>query len=106
MLLYGLVGLIFNSAFNARLDYAALLRLAAVAMTPAMVVDTVLVWLVGAPVPCCGSMLLAGLITVSYLAFAVKANAQPVMPPGFGPPYGFPTAPPTMGLPPQPAYPT
>src|SRR2546426_10244070 len=98
MLLYGLVGLIFNSAFNARLDYAALLRLAAVAMTPAMVVDTVLGWLVGAPVPCCGAMLLAGLITVSYLAFAGQAEAQPGMPPGIGAPYRFPAAPPTMGL--------
>lgn len=104
LLLYALIGLMFNSMFNARLDYAALMRLSAVAMTPAMVLDTVLIWLVGAPVPCCGSMFLAGAITLGYLAFAVKANAQPLVPPGMGPTYGFPMAPATAGYPQQPAY--
>lgn len=102
LVLYALIGLAFNSMFNARLDYAALMRLSAVAMTPGLVMDTVL-GLLRVPVPCCGSMLVAGAITVGYLAFAVRANGQPVAPPGYGPTYAFPMAPPGTPFPPAPA---
>jgi hypothetical protein len=89
LLLYGVIGLIFVSSFNARLDYAALMRLSAVAMTPGMVLDTLgwtfnFGWL-----PCCGWSALIGVITLVYLGFAVKANAEPA-PPGGATPYPYP----------------
>ena len=93
MLLYGLIGLLFASIFRARLDYAALMRLSAVAMTPGMVIDA-LSWIFNVGwIPCCGWNALIGMVTLAYLAIAVKANAEPAMPPGIGgtvPGYGSP----------------
>ena len=102
MLAYGLIGMMFASMFNAQLDFAALLRLSAVAMTPGMAIDT-LSWLAGMPpvLPCCGWSFIIGAITVGYVAFAVKANAAPVVPPrDYGQPqYGFPGAAPAGYMP-------
>ena len=82
LLLYALIGLIFVSAFGARLDFAALMRLSAVAVTPAMMVDA-LAWTFNFGwTPCCGWSVLMGIITLVYLGFAVKANAEPAPPPG------------------------
>src|SRR5947209_1368788 len=41
ILIYGAIGLVFSSAFHANLSYGALLRIAAVALTPAIVLGTV-----------------------------------------------------------------
>jgi len=98
LLLYALIGLIFVSVFNARLDFAALMRLSAVAMTPGMVIDMVSS-LVGfpPPMPFCGWGWIIGAITVAYIALAVKANGEaPATPGQYGQPYGFPAAPPTQ----------
>lgn len=111
LLVYGLIGLIFVSAFNARLDFAALMRLAAVAMTPAMLVDT-LGWTFNFGwMPCCGWGVLMGIITLVYLGFGVKANAEaPTTPPGgvytgYAPPGGAPSYPYTPAPQGPPPYP-
>ena len=107
MLIYGLIGMMFASIFNARLDYAALLRLSAVAMTPGMVLDMIS-WLaaVPPPMPCCGWSFIIGAITVGYLAFAVRANSQPAVPPGgYGYTDSFPASPPPAYAPAPPPAP-
>jgi hypothetical protein len=71
-LLYALAGMLFARVLRVRLDFAALLRLAVVALTPAMLLDTFL-GLVGVAVP--GPVSLA--VAVGYLYFGVKANASP-----------------------------
>ena len=77
-LLYAAIGLLFASWCKATLSYAALLRLAIVAVTPCIIVGTVL-GLVGVPLP----SLVYLLIALLYLFFAVKANSQ-TMPPQEG----------------------
>jgi hypothetical protein len=98
ILIYGLIGLALASMFGARLDYPALLRLSAVAITPAILLDTVLD-LAGAHFPF--SALVFLVIEIAYLAFAVKANADPNAPlPGYA---AFPPPPfPPMQPPPPP----
>ena len=101
LLIYGLIGMIFVSAFNARIDFAALMRLAAVAMTPAMLIDT-LAWTFNfGYLPCCGWSALMGLVTLIYLGFAVKANGE-MLPPGVFGGHGFPAAPAPYPYPPPP----
>jgi Protein of unknown function (DUF1189) len=73
MLLAALVGLIFNAAFNARLSYAALLRLAAVGMTLSVYLDTGL-GLAGIQVPFW--FILTLMLTTAYVAFGVKAASS------------------------------
>lgn len=91
VLIYGVIGLLLASMMTARgLDYPALVRLAAVAITPAILLSTVFD-LTGAQVPYSGWLFLA--IEMGYLALAVKANAAPAAMP---PPPPFPTYPPSM----------
>lgn len=89
ILIYGAVGLLFAMMMNARLGYAALVRLAAVAITPAILIDTVFD-LTGAQIRFSGWLFFA--LEMGYLAFAVKANAQPAA----QPPPPFPGYPPPM----------
>jgi hypothetical protein len=72
-LVYGAIGLLFDRMFGTRLDYPALVRLAAVAVTPALILRTVS-GLAGVSVPFAG--LLGFAVAMAYLAFAVKANAD------------------------------
>jgi hypothetical protein len=100
LLLYALAGMAFAASFNARLDFAALMRVSAVAMTPAMLIDT-LAWTFNfGYLPCCGWGLLMAVVTLVYVGFGVKANAQSSPPPGWG--YGLPTAPVPYTPPPVP----
>ena len=97
VLMYGFVGKLLASLFRARLDYPALVRLSAVAMTPGMVVDTA-GWLLGVgATPYYAWSLIVGMITLAYLAFAVKANAEAATPAGSG------EYVPGLGLVPEPA---
>ncbi len=72
-LIYAVVGLLFASLFNVRIGYAALLRLSVAAVTPCIIVNTVLgvsdVVLPFAP-------LWYFLVTMGYLLFAVSAASQ------------------------------
>jgi hypothetical protein len=93
LLLYALIGLIFASIFGARLDFAALMRLAAVAMTPGMVLDALAWTLNFGWSPCCAWSVLIGVVTLIYLGFAVKANADAAPPVALMPAYGYPPVP-------------
>jgi len=76
LLLFALIGMGFASSFNAKLDFPALMRLSAVAMTPAMVIDT-LAWTFNfGYLPCCGWGILMAVVTLAYFVFGVKANAE------------------------------
>jgi len=73
-LLYAAIGILFAQAQRAALDYRALLRLAVVAVTPAIILDTVLEFAGQTPrfwwVMCFA-------MAMGYLFFAVKASAEP-----------------------------
>jgi hypothetical protein len=78
---YGVIGLLLASMLGARLEFPQLTRLAAVAITPAMLLDAAFD-ATGARVPHSWWLFLA--LELAYLAFAVKANVQPApAPPGF-----------------------
>lgn len=70
-LLYSLVGMLFSRILQVRLDYAALVRLAIMALTPAVMLD-VLVGLAGVAIP--GPVSLA--VAIAYLYFGIKANEK------------------------------
>ena len=105
-LIYGAIGMIFNNSFNAHLPYAALIRLSFVAVTPVMLLDTILS-LANINVPAWSFICLA--IAMLYLAMGVKANEQAPAPPayGYGPGPYAPPLPPNpfqqQGIPQQPA---
>jgi len=73
-LLYAAIGMAFASMLGARLAYQTLIRLAIIATTPAIVLDTVCT-LAGIDVPFWWVICFA--IAMGYLFFAVKANAEP-----------------------------
>ena len=74
-LLYAAIGMGFASASNVKLEYGTLMRLAAVAVTPAMIINTVSdVW--GKSIPFW--WLLCFAIAMCYLFFAVKSAAAAV----------------------------
>ncbi|MHC4069485.1 MAG: DUF1189 domain-containing protein [Planctomycetota bacterium] len=72
-LIYGAVGLLFSLWCKAALSYAALVRLAVVAMTPCMLGKTIL-GMVDIHLPYAGLIFL--MITLAYLFFAVNANSE------------------------------
>ncbi len=71
VLIYAAIGLLFASLCNTKLSYAALVRLAVVAVTPCIIVSTVLGF-VGTSIP--GFLYLVA--ALAYLFFAVKSNAD------------------------------
>jgi hypothetical protein len=70
VMIYAVVGLLFALWCNTKLSYAALVRLAVVAVTPCIIVSTVL-GLAGIYIP--GFLYFVAALT--YLFFAVKANS-------------------------------
>ncbi len=86
-LLYAVIGLVLAKGMKVALDYQALLRLACVAVTPVIVLDTLRSV---ADVPVSFWWPLAFVIAMGYLVFAVRANAsseQPVSPTATPPAY-------------------
>ena len=73
-LLYAAIGLLFAKALKAPLGYAALLRLAIVAITPVILLSTA-AELAGVTIP--SRWLLAFVVAMIYLFFAVKATTEP-----------------------------
>jgi hypothetical protein len=73
-LIFAAIGLLFASLHRVSLSYGALLRLAVVAMTPCMIIKTVL-GLVGFYLSC-GAGLVYLLITLAYLYYGVNACSQ------------------------------
>lgn len=78
ILIYALIGLLFAHLLQATLSYKTLMRLAAVAITPVLVLDLILEFSPG-HIPF-WSLLGLG-IGLGYLFFAVKANTEPEAPP-------------------------
>jgi hypothetical protein len=72
-LIFAALGLLFASFCKVSLSYAALLRLAIVAMTPCMIIKTAF-GLAGVHFPYAGLLYL--LVTLAYLCFAVYACSQ------------------------------
>jgi Protein of unknown function (DUF1189) len=71
-LIYALIGMLFASIMKVKLDYLTLMRLAIVAVTPAVIVDTVHgLWNIHTPL----WSLVCFVIAMAYLAFGIKANA-------------------------------
>lgn len=80
VLFYALIGMLFASAVKAKLPYLTLLRLSAIAVTPAIIIDTVHS-LAGVKTPLW--WLICFVIAMAYLYFGVKANSElPVASPG------------------------
>lgn len=73
-LLYAAIGLLFAKALKASLGYAALLRLAVVSITPVILLSTA-GELAGVTIP--SWWLLAFIVAMAYLFFAIKANTEP-----------------------------
>lgn len=67
-LLYSLFGIVFGGILKVDLDFPAILRLTALAMTPALAADMVLGLTLGS------SGLVPSLLVLGYLYFGVKAN--------------------------------
>jgi hypothetical protein len=74
VLIYALIGLLFARMWQVNLDYKALMRLAAICITPVMVLNLILEF-VPLHIPL-WSWLGIG-IALGYLLFAVKANSKP-----------------------------
>jgi hypothetical protein len=77
VLIYAAIGLLIARSTRVALDYVALMRLTAVAITPAVVADTVRSV---AEVSIPAWWLLAFAIAMGYLVFAIKANTPVVEP--------------------------
>jgi len=94
-LLYALFGLVIANIFRITLSYTALLRLSIIAVTPVIVLDTIL-GATGTQFP--GWWPLCFLIAMGYLFFGVKAAAEPQpRDPGAQPPLTAPyPGPPTV----------
>jgi hypothetical protein len=133
MLLYGLIAMAVASTVRPPLKFSACMRLAALAVTPVIVIETIASALGFGPVLIlsCGWFLLAIVLEIVLLIFMVRANNDPmasIPAPGGGyfpptpiggaapygyPPQGFPPQPPPQGYaqgypppPPPPAAPT
>jgi hypothetical protein len=78
VLIYALIGLLFAYLLHANLGFQTLMRLAAVAMTPVLILDSILEFSPG-HIPLWS--IWAFLICLGYMFFAVKANAEPEAPP-------------------------
>jgi Protein of unknown function (DUF1189) len=72
-LIYALIGMLFAGIMKVKLDYLTLMRLAIVAVTPAIIVDTLHgLWNIHTPL----WSLVCFVIAMAYLAFGIKANAS------------------------------
>ena len=77
VLIYAAIGLLFAQGFRTKIEYPAMLRLAVVAVTPAIIINTI-VSLSGYVF--CGMWLLYFAIAMVYLAFGVKAVSESQQP--------------------------
>ncbi len=73
-LLYAAIGLAFSKSLKVSLAYSAVLRMAVIALTPVILIQTVLSY-IGINVP--GLALLSLALALGYLYFGIKANAEP-----------------------------
>ncbi len=79
ILIYAAVGLLFARMMDANLSYQTLMRLAAVALTPVLLLNLLFEFV---PLRIPGWWLIGTGIGLGYLFFAVRANAGSAVPPG------------------------
>lgn len=79
ILIYAAIGLLFTRMLNANLSYLTLMRLAAVALTPVLLLNLLFEFM---PFRVPGWWLIGTLIGLGYLFFGVRSNAGSVVPPG------------------------
>lgn len=89
ILIYALIGLLFARMLNANLDFKTLMRLAAISITPVLILNLLFEFV---PVHIPWWSLLGIIIALAYLFFAVKVNAEPEAMPQYQPPTAYPTA--------------
>lgn len=87
MLIYALVGMLFVQILHANLSFKTLMRLAAISITPVLVLD-LLLGLLAVHIP--GWWLLGIVIALGYLFLAVKVNSEPEDVPQYQPPVAYP----------------
>lgn len=90
MLVYALIGLLFARMLNANLSYKTLMRLAAIAITPVLMLNLLMEFV---PIRIPWWFLIGIVIALAYLFFAVKVNAEPEDVPQYQPPAAYPTTP-------------
>jgi hypothetical protein len=90
ILIYAVVGLAFARMLKANLDFKTLMRLAAIAITPVLVLNLVFEFLPGR-IP--WWIILGVIVALGYLFFAVKVNAESEGGPQYQPPNAYPSAP-------------
>ncbi|NOG60378.1 MAG: DUF1189 domain-containing protein [Proteobacteria bacterium] len=73
MLIYAAIGLLFVSICKAELEYTQLLRLSVVAVTPSIIINTLL-WMSGTNLPFAGFMYF--ILTMIYLFLGIKATTE------------------------------
>ena len=88
ILIYALVGLLFAQILHAKLNYKTLMRLAAISVTPVLILDLLFEFV---PVHIPGWSLLGIVIALGYLFFAVKVNTEPEDVPQYQPPTAYTT---------------
>jgi ABC-type sugar transport system permease subunit len=88
IVVYTLVGLLFARILHAKLDFKTLMRLAAIAITPVLVLNLLFEFL---PRHIPRWSLIGIVIALAYLFFAVKVNAEPEDVPLYQPPTAYPT---------------
>lgn len=88
VLVYALVGLLFARILHANLSYKTLMRLAAIAITPVLMLNLIFEFL---PLRIPRWSLIGIVIALAYLFFAVKVNAEPEDVPQYQPPAAYPT---------------
>ena len=89
ILIYALVGLLFARILHANLSFKTLMRLAAIAITPVLILNLILEF-VPRHIP--RWSLIGIVIALAYLFFAVKVNAEPEDVPQYQPPTAYPTS--------------
>ncbi|HEV7397797.1 MAG TPA: DUF1189 family protein [Pyrinomonadaceae bacterium] len=87
ILVYALIGMAFASMLKVQLSYPVLMRLAAVALTPVLVLDIILEF---SPVKIPFWTILGIIVGLGYLMFAINANASTETQPPYPPPYAPP----------------
>ncbi len=72
VLIYGLFGMLFNKAMRAFLEYPQLVRLSVIALTPVLVIDTLLMVFA----PGTSWSWLGFFLAMGYLVFGIRANRE------------------------------
>jgi hypothetical protein len=74
VLIYALIGMFFSRPLKAGLNYQVLMRLAAIALTPVIILNALTIFSrIAMPSP----WLINAIITTGYLIFAIRANSSP-----------------------------